>query len=840
MMALLNEEGRYLYVGGSITPALGYQPEELIGRSAFDFIHPNDVAAAQASWVELGSQPAFTVSDFRFRAANGDWRWMETSVNNQLLNPNIRAYTVISRDVTAQCEAIRRAYEQKELYRAVAEHSFDIVMLMSTEGVYTYVGGSVQKALGYQPEQLLGHSPFEFIHPEDLAAAQAAWAERGTLPVFSVPDCRFRAANGAWRWMETTIGNQLLNPAIGAFTLCSRDVTEKKNRALELATSEQRFRLLFEHNQTLAIFQDAEGRVLDMNPAYLSFLKMTKEQVLQRHPSDFLPSDFSPQVEERFREVLSGQSLSYQTTVKYEGVERTFAVTKTPLMVNGQLIGVSTTGNNITEMAAAQHLVQQQTARLHRVVESITDAFLSMDRDWNLTYLNSKGERLLRIRQADTLGKNLWEILGQGAESLYYQKCQEALDTGQTVQYDAFSEQEKRWLEVKVYPFAEGVSIFFSDITQRVESDKQLKMLSLVAQGTINSVVITDAYGRTEWVNESFTRDTGYTLAEMRGQKPGSVLQGPETEPAAIQLFEERLASRKQFSVTILNYKKSGQKLWFMMDIIPIFNDAGELIQYIAIQQNINFRKEVEASQAKMTEELYQHNRALQQFTYIISHNLRAPLANALGLAALLPNLDRQNPVFDTSLAHLRDSMGQADTVLQDLNLMLSIRDQQHVQPDRVTLAEVCRQAVADLEAPAQQCGGLVSINVPNDLAVRGNRAYVYSIFYNLLSNSIKYRAEHRQLRVEIACFRNEGGGLSLSFSDNGSGFDLAKAGSEVFQLYKRFHVKQKGRGIGLYLIKAHVETMDGTIEVTSEVDGGTRFLIQLDSFESASYPSIA
>ncbi|AMJ66205.1 PAS domain-containing sensor histidine kinase [Hymenobacter sp. PAMC 26628] len=828
MMGVVNEEGRYLYVASSITRALGYQPEEMIGHSAFDFMHPDDMAAAKASWVELGSQPLFTVTDFRFRTASGEWRWMESSISNQLLNPEIRAYTVVSRDVTEQYEATRHAHKQQEFYRAVAEHGFDIMALLSGEGVYTYVGGSVQNTLGYLPDQLLGHSPFEFIHPDDVAAAEAAWAELGTQPVFAVPDCRFRAANGAWRWMETTVGNQLLNPDIQAFTLCSRDVTDKKNHAFELAASEQRFRLLFEHNRDPAIFQDIDGRVLDVNPAYLDLMQLPKEQVLQQQQ---LPATFSRLSDEQFQVALSGQEAGYEARITREGVERAVAVTKIPLMVEDKIVGVYSTGKDITDMATAQRLLQQQTARLHLVLESINDAFLSVDRDWNLTYLNSEGERLLRLKQADTLDKNIWELLGDEGGSISRQKCEEALDTGKTVRFEAFHERKMRWLELRVYPFAEGVSVFFSDITKRVKSDRQLKLLALVAKGTVNSVVITDGQGRTEWVNEAFTRDTGYTLAEMRGKKPGAVLQGPETDLAAIRRFQERLPLHKPFPVTILNYKKSGQKLWFAMDVTPIFNDAGELVQYIAIQQNINFRKEVEASQAKMTEELYRHNRDLQQFAYIISHNLRAPLANALGLAALLPKLDRQNPVFDASLAHLCESLGQADNVLQDLNQVLSLRDQQHGQPDRVALAEVCRQSVVDLEASVQQCGGRVSVNVPDDLAVRGNRAYVYSIFYNLLSNSSKYRAERRPLRVEIACLRNEGGGLSLSFTDNGSGFDLVKAGSEVFQLYKRFHVKPRGRGIGLYLVKTHVEAMGGQIEVTSEVDGGTRFLIQLDSF---------
>jgi len=112
---------------------------------------------------------------------------------------------------------------------------------------------------------------------------------------------------------------------------------------------------------------------------------------------------------------------------------------------------------------------------------------------------------------------------------------------------------------------------------------------------------------------------------------------------------------------------------------------------------------------------------------------------------------------------------------------------------------------------------------------VRGTRAYVYSIFDNLLSNALKYRASERPLHIAIACIAGGPGGVSISFTDNGSGFDQAKAGAKLFQLYQRFHGQHQGRGLGLFLVKTHVEAMGGTIEVSSQVGVGTRFLIQLN-----------
>lgn len=97
------------------------------------------------------------------------------------------------------------------------------------------------------------------------------------------------------------------------------------------------------------------------------------------------------------------------------------------------------------------------------------------------------------------------------------------------------------------------------------------------------------------------------------------------------------------------------------------------------------------------------------------------------------------------------------------------------------------------------------------------------------MSNAIKYRSEERVLQVHISCDRSPEGNTVITFSDNGLGMDLQKIGSNIFKLYKRFHTDKKGRGIGLYLVKSHVEAMDGQIEVDSTVNKGTKFTIILN-----------
>jgi signal transduction histidine kinase len=284
------------------------------------------------------------------------------------------------------------------------------------------------------------------------------------------------------------------------------------------------------------------------------------------------------------------------------------------------------------------------------------------------------------------------------------------------------------------------------------------------------------------------------------------------------QQYHRAMASGKAVHFEAYYAKR---ELWFEVKAFP--SPEGLSVYF----SDVTSRHEAQASQERLSADLYRHNQDLQQFTYLVSHNLRAPLANAIGLAQLLTVVGQEQT---TLLDHLQTSLHQLDSVLQDMNTILTVRDKQEgtEQAEQVVLATVLSQVVQDLQEPLEQAGGQIVHNLMGDLYAHGNRAYIYSIFSNLLSNAIKYRSQHRPLAVTISGTPHEERGTLLTFSDNGSGFDQEKAGTDIFKLYKRFHAAPSGRGMGLYLVKAHVQSMGGYVEVRSQVDVGTEFSLYL------------
>jgi PAS domain S-box-containing protein len=121
--------------------------------------------------------------------------------------------------------------------------------------------------------------------------------------------------------------------------------------------------------------------------------------------------------------------------------------------------------------------------------------------------------------------------------------------------------------------------------------EREARQLALIAARTDNAVVLTDATGVVLWVNDGFTRLTGYTLDDVRGRKPGAVLQGPGTDPATVQRIRERLQRSEGFTAEILNYRKDGREYWAAIEVQPIVGGSGQVENYMSIESDITERR---------------------------------------------------------------------------------------------------------------------------------------------------------------------------------------------------------------------------------------------------------
>ncbi|WP_210465661.1 PAS domain-containing sensor histidine kinase [Rufibacter roseolus] len=821
-------DGYLLHVNQACHSILGYTPSEMIGKHCTEFIHPEDVAKTADDAKEVIKNSSTLNFKNRYIHKNGSVIYFSWS--SSLIKEESKVYC-IGRDITK--EVLNDSKDRENDYRlqSLLQEGHDMVCILDQEGTYTFVSGSVRHVLGFEPEELLGYKAFDFIHPDHIPEILSDFEQVMAGVDLKTKPFRFKAKSGEWRWIETKGVNCFHHPAINGIIINSRDITDRLEAQNQLERSEKLYKALFENNPDSVYSLDKEGNFTSVNATTVACSGYSEEELLKMNFVQMLHPDWVEETLADYEETLAGVSSTSETVIlTAQGEKLNLAITKVPVIVGGELIGIHGIAKDVTETKQQQRLLKETARRLNSILESIKDAFFTLDKNWCFTYVNNKFESSLGVKSHELHGLDVREVYPPEKFGKFYAKFKRAIDLQHPVHFEIFYDGLNKWLDVSAYPSEEGLSVFIKGISARKKVEAELKKLSLVASKTVNSVYITDEEGRIEWVNEGFTRVTGYTLEEVIGRKPGDLLAGPETNPERVSMIRKKLAYDKPFVQEVQNRSKTGEVYWSKLDVTPIIDDVtGGRKKFIVIETEITEQKKAEEERAKLTEELLRRNRHLEQFTYIVSHNLRSPVANILGLTSLLNTSD--NKEFQEGItARLKQTAQNLDYIIRDLNEMLSLQAGFMEERERIFLPEIVDQAIQFLPADSYE---KVAVELNGIEEIGSIRSYVSSILSNLLTNAVKYKSPDRPLILSIkAELHEQDEVLCLSVSDNGLGINLEKEGKNLFGLYKRFHFHVSGRGLGLYLVKTQAEALGGYVTVESQLNIGSTFKVWLKNYK--------
>lgn len=368
------------------------------------------------------------------------------------------------------------------------------------------------------------------------------------------------------------------------------------------------------------------------------------------------------------------------------------------------------------------------------------------------------------------------------------------------------------------------------DVTKQKEEEQRLRLLETVITQTKDAVMITDidtsqnVIPNIIFVNSAFTDMTGYTAEEVIGKSPIMFI-GAKSDMLEFDKLKTAIQEYRECFVETINYKKNGEEFWNNFSMIPVTDKDGEHSHWISIQRDVTEEKNKEKEREQLIRELTQNNKDLKQFSYITSHNLRAPLSNLTGLLNLVEDMDIEDPELKEIISGFSKSTHLLNETINDLVKVVIIKDNPSIHKEKVLIKEIFENVFNQLSFLIGLHKPILKIDLEEVLILNINKSYLESIFLNLLTNAIKYRSENRQLKVNISS-KVEGDNLVLTFKDNGVGIDLVRNRDKIFGLYQRFHNHPDSKGLGLYLVKSQVEAMGGTINVESTVGKGTTFTI--------------
>lgn len=329
------------------------------------------------------------------------------------------------------------------------------------------------------------------------------------------------------------------------------------------------------------------------------------------------------------------------------------------------------------------------------------------------------------------------------------------------------------------------------------------------------------------WSDENY-RILGYEPGETRPGMENFLLSvHPEDRAYVKQTIEDTILhfDRKKYSCRILD--KNGYTKHIHAEIVIKRDENGKVIRMNGFNWDVTEAKEADLKEKKISADLMQRNKDLEQFAYIISHNLRAPVANIVGLSNLMAEDDITLDERNMFLKDVVVSVKKIDDIIRDLNHILQVKHHSNDNKETVHFQTLVDDIKIILGDYLNNKNVFIKCDFSEIAEMKTLKSYLHSIFYNLISNSIKFRQPNQPALIEIKS-SNQKDKIVLSFKDNSMGIDLDKHGGKLFGLYKRFHTDYaEGKGMGLYMVKSQVDTLGGKISVNSKINEGTEFFIE-------------
>jgi signal transduction histidine kinase len=328
----------------------------------------------------------------------------------------------------------------------------------------------------------------------------------------------------------------------------------------------------------------------------------------------------------------------------------------------------------------------------------------------------------------------------------------------------------------------------------------------------------------------SLTREA-YDIYELQDKVKLSIEETisffePDSRPMMTGAIDNIIKYSQPFDLELLFRTAKNNLIWLRAKGVAVIDDYGQCVTARCIFQNIDYIKKKEIEVQNAVNLLSDQNTRLQNFAYIVSHNLRSHTGNL----QFMVNLYDQTEVNDDRqeiFSHIKSISESLNTTIEHLNEIVKIQAEIGNERKKLDFKATFKNVLSALENNIEASQAVIEYDFSKSPDVNYIPAYLESIFQNLLTNSLKYK--HPDRKPVIKCYTSkEGGHTWLYFEDNGKGIDLERYGDMIFGMYKTFHHNSDAKGIGLFITRNQIEALGGTIAIESKVDVGTKFIIRL------------
>jgi PAS domain S-box-containing protein len=480
-------------------------------------------------------------------------------------------------------------------------------------------------------------------------------------------------------------------------------------------------------------------------------------------------------------------------------------------------------------------------AHLETVLAGIQDQFYVLDREWRYTFVNDQVAAVVGIQKEDLLGRIIWEVFPDVVNSEFYTQIHRAMAQQTVVQFEYFYPTWQRWFENRVYPFAEGVSIFTTEISDRKQAEKALReseeKFRNMADNAPFMVWVTDTNNYCTYLSQSWYDFTGQSQEMGLGFGWLNAVH-PEDSNDVRNVFLEATKSYSAFRLEYRLRRKDGEYRFCIDGANPWFGVDGQFQGYIGSVIDITERKVAEAERDRLLQleqaartEAERANRIKDEFLAVLSHELRSPLNPILGWARLLQTREFDAPALKKAIATIeRNAKLQAQLIEDLLDVSRILQGKLNLKMFPVNLVFVIEAGLETVRLAAEAKN--IQIQTMLDASfgqVLGDSGRLQQVIWNLLSNAVKFTPEGGKIDIQLERVDAQ---AQITVSDTGKGIspDFLPYVFEYFRQADGTTTRRfGGLGLGLAIVRHLIELHGGTISAESLGEGqGAIFRVTL------------
>jgi PAS domain S-box-containing protein len=744
-------------------------------------------------------------------------------------------------DITAQKETEQTIKEQATFVESLLESTPDGIVGVNEEGNIVLFNRVAEQMFGYSSDEILGKE-VETIIPEKFVEQHRSWRKQS----FKTPS-RQDAYTTEKELFGLTKKGKILPLQIafgfvdtnkGKVALASiRDITDLKEAEKAEAEAKATFAAVFEQAHDAIIIADDNGKYLQVNAAAAAMLGYTVEELTSLSAADVVIglSRDGINLWNKFRN--DGHQNGVIDLRRKDGETITCIYNAVTNILPGKHLSILT---DITERIKAEKALIESEARLRAIIETEPEGIQLRSVTGELLILNPSA---LAMMEAD----NLEEAKKTSFTNLAKPHCKDKLIAfkqkvlqGQPgkIEFEIVGlKGTPRWLENNSVTVNDsdgnllGVLCVMRDVTERKLIEEELKKnnerYELVTKASNDVIWEWNIKTDDLYFTDAYTKVFGHPTHEDWPTYQQRI--HPEDKDRVIAKLNALLETPStNYWEDHYRYLKADGNYAFVYDRGYIAtSNAGIISRFVGAITDVTAKKKAEAERELIVRDILQRNKDLEQFAYIVSHNLRAPVANILGLTKLLCGNSLPQDVQSQFIEALGTSAEKLDVIIKDLSEILQVGKTLEEKKQPINFDKIVQHISESVHTLVRSEKVQIVTDFSEVKEITSLKSYVFSIFDNLIINAIKYRKPDVPPVIELRSEKHHDQ-VIIRFKDNGMGIDLDRYGEQVFGLYKRFHTTIEGKGMGLFMIKKQIEALGGSISVTSKVNEGTEFTVML------------